>query len=733
MKPQKKPATNEVPGGVAGRVSGRVSGGQQNPLEDRDRQRKPNQQQRLQALTAQIEEVKANLEEVFAHETMDRNERIEVSTRLSTDMHELIAEYERVSGPNTWFKFTDEEREALEEMNTVGGDLQREIDTNKELNANRVEQYRLVNPRFLDLWRSAEESTDAYHKCLELASQKFDLLPDDQQTIFVRHISVPLNDAIAMQTANDARAILEENPAIDKSMLADRYVRCTLHAGNTQNACHALFPVINVLRDNFLRPGNEDHENYSTAVKELCLAYVNMKINELDSFMAAADLMVDTVNMHDIPLIAKTIVKILFIKASVATITSMLPDPGFAKILSQDIFQVASHISPFVLLPYASRETLSTIKANIGKLIRVIIGSDEAEQLPGDGAAPIPPPTEKALISELFDRVINADKERTRRLIMGSSGLRMPESPLDITSVIKCIQYLIRWFCAGSIMAFKDGVGNINDLFMNVGSFLRTGIKQVPRRLTEAVWDTALERVSQRGTTLAVNDLLYGNIRRFLPKPERPELSVGRLALEEVLSNLDRKTLSEGNLKVFTALNLQQYPDQPYRHLRPEEGSSMQAMGNGPTEFSQDMAAAVAAEADDLGPHRDETDEVYIPNAGGGVDILRSSRDKRYSGQVFAFGPRERDSANEAADQRSAIANQTRNRQLDNETEQQNMARFAARFGEYNRGGKAHTYKRSSSKHTARLKSSGLKQKSKKNKRQSRRKLRRASSRKGRK
>jgi hypothetical protein len=133
MKPQKKPATNEVPGGVAGRVSGRVSGGQQNPLEDRDRQRKPNQQQqqqqrRLQALTAQIEEVKANLEEVFAHETMDRNERIEVSTRLSTDMHELIAEYERVSGPNTWFKFTDEEREALEEMNTVGGDLQREID-----------------------------------------------------------------------------------------------------------------------------------------------------------------------------------------------------------------------------------------------------------------------------------------------------------------------------------------------------------------------------------------------------------------------------------------------------------------------------------------------------------------------------------------------------------------------------------------------------------------------------
>jgi hypothetical protein len=442
-----------------------------------------------------------------------------------------------------------------------------------------------------------------------------------------------------------------------------------------------------------------------------------MKINELNSLMSAAGLMVDTVDMHDIPLIAKTIVKIFFIKATAATITTMLPDLGFAKILSQNVFQVASHMSPFVLLPYASRETLSTIKANIGKLIRVIIGPDEQEQPLGGGAAPIPHPPEEALISELFDGVIRADRERTQRSLMGSGRLKMPESPFDIMSVIKCIQYLIRWFGVGSIMAVKDGVVNINELFRTAGSFVSSGLKQVPRRLTEAVWDTALERVSQRGTTLAVNDLLYGNIRRFLPKPERPELSVGRLALEEVLSNLDRKTLSEGNLKVFTALNLQQYPDQPYRHLRPEEGSSMQAMGNGPTEFSQDMAAAVAAEADGLGEVLHDTDAAYMTDPRGGVDTLYTppKTGQGFSHQIFEYPPPAVSGGN-IQQPAAAASGAVKSRRQRNP----------------NTGG-SHTYKRSSSKHTARLKVSGLKQKSKKNKRQSRRKLRRASSRKGRK
>ena len=676
-------------------------------------------QQRLQELTAQIEAVKENLERVFMHQTMERNERIRLSTTLSTEMSNLIADYERVSGPNTWFNFTHDERTALQEMNTVGSELQSAIDKSREVNANIVEEYREVNPHFLELWRSAEETTAAYHTCLELSSRKFDLLSTEQQANFVQEISVPLNDAIAMQTANDARAILEENPGIDKSKLADRYVRCTLHAGNEQNACHALFPVINVLREKFLIRGNQDVANYNIAVNELLLAYVKMKINELDSLMSAAGLMVDTVGMHDTSLIAKTIVKIFFIKATVGTLTSMLPDPGFAKILSQNVFQVASHMSPYVLLPYASRESLSTIKANIGKLIRVIIGHDEQEQHPGGGAAPIPPPPEEALISELFDGVIRADRERTQQRLMGPGRLRMPESPFDIMSVIKCIQYLIRWFGVGSIMAVKDGVGNINELFRTAGSFVSSSLKQVPRKLTDAVWDSALERVSQRGTRRPTDDLLYGNIRRFLPKPERPELlSVGRLALEEVLSNLDRRTLSEGNVEVFTALNLQQYPDQPYRYLPPEEGSSMRAMGNEPTELSQKLAKDVEDDADDLGSPRDQADAAYIPNETG-VTTLYPPPGPSFSRQIFEYPPAAAAGVEAASGgniQQPAAA-----------------ASGAVKLGrrKLNTGG-SHTYKRSSSKHTARRKGTTKKQKSKKNKRQSRRKLRRASSRKGR-
>ena len=690
--------------------TGRVAGGQQNVEERGNRERKPNQQQRLQALTEEIEKVKTELERVFVDETMQRDERIRLSNDLSIQMRGLIETYERISGPNTWFNFTDNERKALEEMNTVGSDLQSEIVKSRQVNVNKVEEYRQVNPRFIELWRSAEASTAAYYKCLELSSQKFDSLSKEEQTMFVQEISEPLNNAIAFQTANDALDILRKDPGFNRDMLTDRYVRCTLHAGNTQNACHVLFPVINVLRARLAN--NEINDaNYSIAVNDLCLAYVKMKINELNSLMSAAGIMVDTVGMSDVPLIAKTIVKIFFIKATFASINSMLPDIHFAKMLSQNVFQVASNISPFVLLPYASRESLAKIQENIGKLIKFIIGPDEPEQPPVGGAAPNAPPLEKALISHLFDRVIHADRQTTQKLLMGSGGLKMPESPLDIMSVIKCIQYLIRWFGVGSMMAFKDGVGNINDLFSTVGSFFRTGIRQVPHRLTEAVWDAALERVSQRGTRTPVDDLLYADIRRFLQEPEQE--SVGHSALKEVLLNLDRTTLSEANVHVFTALNLQQYPDQPYRYVRPADDASTLAMG-GQSESSQVIAKDVVEHANALGPFRDETGEIYMTNSTGGVDTLYTpAPGPSFSRQIFDYPPQAASGGNiqpPAAAESSAVRTRPRK----------------------NIGG-SHTYKRSTSKHTKHKKSSGLKQKSKKNKRQSRRKLRRASSRKGRK
>ena len=693
--------------------------------------REEEQERNKQELEQKINDAKSQLTSVFENTRLQAEVKTRTINDLSRKMNELIDLYDRESGEGSWFDFDVNEQRALDAMTEVGTSLKGEIDQVRGRNTGIIDNFRRVNPKFLKLWDNAKIQTSAYHQCLEAASKKFGDLTDKEKEDFKILISEPLRDAIALVTFEDAMAMRTKDPGVEIDALAKRYVRCSFHSGNSVNACSALYPVISMFNTE-----NRDHNEQREAASEVCVAYVKLKIKELDSIMAAAEIIVETFNATDLGFIAKTLVKLLFLNASVEALGSMMPSIECLRVLSNDAFRTIRHISPFALMPYASRECVNNIGNKIGTLMQKIVGWKPLQDEAAGGGQPVPVPPRDALVTDLLDGLLSARKLRARAKAMGSEFPSMPQSPFDFAAYLKSIQYLLRWTGVGLISATQDGMENINSMFTNVSSFLKTQFRSAPEKLRDALWDTAIERATTRNAISSVDDLFFADLKSLLDS-SKPVC----VKLIPIVGRLDRKTLSEANVQIFQALQMQEHPTDMHRHVSPSEDSSMRGSGT-PSSESQEQMASIINNADGLIEPPQTSDEmrtVYVTGAGHEFYALTPPPPPNVPS---GWGPFDWDAthAKSAADAAAAgrvPARSTRSKKQteeDQKTGKQQLAIYAAQFGKpHQDGGKAHTYKRSTSKHTKHKKSSGLKQKSKKNKRQSRRKLRRASSRKGRK
>ena len=698
------------------------------PAAERERER--------ERLTEAIEKAKLELTQVFADQSKVQAAKTDLINTLSAKMSELIDEYDRVSQGRGWFDFSEAEQDATLEFTKVTSELQKEFQMNRDGNATKIEKFKRVNPKFLTLWRAAQLQTAAYHDCVKHASRNYDLLPPVKQHEFEQLISEPLKNAVSTVTFRSCAEMVRDFPEIPREEVSARYARLCHHTGKPLDACHALYTVIHMFYQL-----ERDQQQRAEAVRLLCLAYVELKVKELDSLFSAAGLMYQTVNFSDIPIFLKSMAKLFFLTASLDMILSLLPNLAFARILSNDMCQVLKHVSPFALLPYASKQSVKNIGNSISRLGRFLLGYNPVQEVQGVGVGAHPPPAAPApdvtpLVSDLLDKLINAQEDQVDRHLMGEGAVVMPQSPFDFMALVSNIQYLFRWFGVGSARAIRDGFGNIHDFFNGAEAIIKLQPKKFNNDFKNTIWDIALDRAGKRKTILPLDDLFY---RRLLDELSNivPE---GQLHHEllRILQTVDRTQISELNLQAFTANKLLQYPEDAFRYASPDDDSSVRGQAGQSTE-SQEIAEQVKEYAHrfvELPPPTSDSRTVYTLDAANGffpLDAGPPPEDSQLRWNTFDWGPIDAASAHAAATKRGAPALQTRSTDAQKKEEERNIVKYAARFGKPQGGGKAHTYKRSSSKHTARLKSSGLKQKSKKNKRQSRRKLRRASSRKGRK
>ena len=390
-------------------------------------------------------------------------------------------------------------------------------------------------------------------------------------------------------------------------------------------------------------------------------------------------------------------------------------------------------------MPYASRACVKSMGNKIGTLMQTLVGwkplLDADAAAAAGGGQPVPVPPRDALVTDLLDELLSALKLRARAKAMGGDFPSMPQSPFDFAAYLKSIQYLIRWTGVGLIAATQDGMENINSMFTSVSLFLKTQFRSAPEKLREALWDTAIERATTRKAISSFDDLFFADLKSLLDS-SNPVC----VKLIPLVQRLDRRTMSEANVQIFQALQMQENPTDMHRHVSPPEDSSMRASGTPSADSQVAMASIINGADGHIAPPQtsNESKAFYFTGAGGNEFYeLATDRPKVPSGWgVFDWGAEDAKSAAAAA-AGGGPAQSTRSKQptkQEEEEENQRLARYAAQFGPSRQGGgKAHTYKRSTSKHTKHKKSSGLKQKSKKNKRQSRRKVRRASSRKGRK
>lgn len=718
------PAPSAAGGGGAAAAGGLI-----NPAEERE------------LLTDAIEEAKLKLTKVFADESKAHADKTELIKTLSEKMSKLIDQYDRVSEGRGWFDFSKAEQDATLELTNVSLELQRDIQMNQKSNATEIEKFKRVNPKFLKLWRAAQLQTAAYHDCVKHASRTYDLLPLDERRQFEQLISEPLKNAVSTVTFRSAAEMVRAFPGISREEVSARYARLCHHTGKPLDACHALYTVINMF---YKRVDNQ--ELRVETVRLLCLAYVESKVKELDSLFSAAGLMYQTADFSDIPIFLRSMAKLFFLNASLDMISSLLPDLAFARILSNDMFQVLKRVSPLALLPYASKQSVTKIGNSIGTLGRVLLGYTPIQEVPppgaqgvGGGAQPPPGlPTVNPLVSDLLDTLINEKEDQVDRRLMGQGAVVMPQSPFDFMALVSNIQYIFRWFGVGSARALRDGLSNIHDLFNVAEAFIKHQPTKSKNDFKNKMWDIALERAGKRGTISPIDDLFY---RRLLDELLNilPEGEINP-ALLEILQTVDRTQISVLNLQAFTANNLLQYPEDAFRYVSPDDDASIRAHA-GQSESSQVLAAQVINDANGFVEPPDTNGEsrtAYTLDAAGGffsMPALPPLAPGRGWG-AFDWGPENAAKAALAAAKSAVPAQHTRAKTTQKnkeEEEAEKLAKYAAQFGKPQGGGKAHTYKRSTSKHTKHKKSSGLKQKSKKNKRQSRRKVRHASSRKGRK